>query len=313
MNPARLVDLDEATRARIDSACAFVNHKIKKARSRVTTVGWIVGVAVAGWLVMADVSWQFPVVSGIIVVGIVAAHADRDIKRWYKMLVIGRVVEALGQGLTYSHKSSFTKEQFRGMDLYNQRIDRFESEDQVTGKRSEIDFALHEAKAIRREKRGKSSHDVVVFKGQIVELEFNKNFLGHTIVVPDKESKLLGGLFGDSDSRNGKQIVHLANADFENIYSVYSTNDQEAHYLLTPKLIELVLKARQQLSADVRLSFHHNSLFVTIPSDTDRFEVSIFGKNATPYDAAGDLAAIVDLAERLIDLFDLETRIWTRA
>lgn len=312
MKPARLADLDAETRARIESACAFVNHKVKEARSRVVTIGSIVGVAAVLWQIVFRPPWQWPVMSALLIISLVTGHAQREIKRWYKMLVIRRVVDALGHGLTYSHESSLTKQHFLTMDLFVQRIDKFESEDQVTGQRNHIEFALHEAKAIKVERRGKSSVDVIIFKGQVVELEFNKHFVGHTIVVPDHDSKVLGGLFGDSERRNGKQIVHIADADFENAYTVYSTNDQEAHYLLTPKLIELVLGARQRLGTDLRLAFVNNSLFVTLASETNHFEVSLFGNPATPYGAAGDLAAVVDLAEKLIDLFDLETRIWTR-
>jgi hypothetical protein len=131
------------------------------------------------------------------------------------------------------------------------------------------------------------------------------------VVVPDGESKWLGGLLGDVNARAGKRLVPLADADFEKLYSVYSTDDQEAHYLLTPKLIDIIRRAQPRFEG-MRLCFSQNSLYVTLPSRRNRFEVSLFGQ-ATPTAALNELAEVVALAEQLIDVLDLETRIWSRA
>ena len=312
MKVEQFAQLDAGTRARVESACAFVNHKVEEARRRVKTTAVIAGIGALIWWLTATVDWRWPLIAAVVITSAVHQHQQRGVRRWYKMLVIRRVVDALGHGLAYTHESSLTKAQLKDMDLFLERFDVFNSEDQVTGKRREIDFELHEVRAAQREQRGKRTVEVVFFKGLVVRLEFNKNFAGHTIVVPDKDGKRLGGLFGESESRGRKQIVRLADADFENTYTVYSTNDQEAHYLLTPKLMELVLRARQRLDAQLRLAFVNNTLFVTVPSHHDRFEVSLFGREVTPYTAIGELADVVKLAEELIDLLDLETRIWTR-
>src|SRR5690606_34395893 len=113
-------------------------------------------------------------------------------------------------------------------------------------------------------------------------------------------------------SRGGKQRVTLAHADFENSYTVYSTDHQEAHYLLTPKLIELIMQARQRFEG-MRLCFYQNSLYATLPSTRNRFEAKLFGGTATPVAALEELAEVVGLAEHLVEVLDLETRIWSRA
>jgi hypothetical protein len=198
------------------------------------------------------------------------------------------------------------------MDLFATRTDRFRSEDEVSGKKNAVGYSLHEIEAARREQHGRQSSMVVFFRGIIVRLDFNKNFAGHTVVVPQREGQILGGLFGESETRRSKQIVRLENVDFEKQFTVYSTNDQEARYLITPKLMELVMEAQALLGTELRLCFRENSLFVTVPQDKDRFEVQLFGEAVTPENALGDLVDVVNLAERLVDTLDLETRIWTR-
>lgn len=313
MNLAAFAQLDAATRARIESACAFVNNRIREQRGKVIQVSAIALTIAVGVWALTGIDPRIPGFAALAVIALVTAHAQRDIRKWYKLMVIKRVVEALGDGLAYTHESSLDQSQFREMDLYSSRIDSWKSEDQVSGRRREVTFELHEVRAIRREKQGKHTREIVVFQGLVVVLEFNKNFHGHTVIVPDKDGRILGGLFGESETRRNKQIVRLENADFENSYSVYTTDGQEAHYLLTPKLMELVLQARTQMGGDVRLAFFRNSLFVTVPSAQDRFEVSLFASQVTAMSAITDLAAVVALAEQLIDVLELETRIWTRA
>ena len=154
---------------------------------------------------------------------------------------------------------------------------------------------------------------VIIFRGVVARLDFNKNFQGHTVVVPDAESKILGGLFGQSEKRKAKRLVQLENPDFEGQFSVYSSNDQEARYLLTPKMMELIMETQALMGQQLRLCFIENSVFCTIPSTKDRFEVSLFSGAVTPEGAVGDLADLVMLAERLVDTLELETRIWSRA
>jgi hypothetical protein len=264
------------------------------------------------WWGFPQVPFQIPAGAAAGIVFLVAADAHRKLARSFKQIVVSRVVGALGHGLTYKPESSFTKADFLEMDLFNQRCEKWKSEDEICGGKNKVSYSVHEAKATRTEGSGKHRRTVTIFKGLIVRLDFNKHFGGHTVVVPQSEGNILGGLLGESESRGRKEIVRLENADFENRFSVYSTNDQEARYLLTPKLMELVLQATTLLGSGIRLSFHDNSVFLTIPQSRDRFEVALFGAAITPESVAGDLVEVVALAERLVDVLDLETRIWTR-
>lgn len=311
MSVGKLASLDAATQARLESACGFVNEKIGVMRSRVLLTAVLSAAGALLFVMFVPIDFRFPLGAAALITVLVAVHAHRQVSKWYKLMVIRRVVEALGNGLSYSEQSSFTRDQFKSMDLFRDRIDVWKSEDQITGRRNEVDYTLHEVRAAKREKRGKNTVEVVVFKGLITVLEFNKNFSGHTVVIPNRESKLLG-LFGEMDGRGRKQRVPLPDADFEGKFTAYTTDDQQANYLLTPRLLQLILEAREALEAELHLAFFQNNLFVAVPSNRDRFEVGWFASKVTPEDAVGDLADVVHLAEQLIEVLDLETRIWTR-
>ena len=312
----RVSQLDTQTLAKLQAGCNFINAEVARVRGRIMIVASVV--AVLG-LVVYGMLWNNGARDPRFVLfgaaGIVIAFAmweHRKLSKTYKHIVVRRVVSALGQGLTYSADSRFTKRDFLDMDLFNLRVEQWRAEDEVCGRRNAVTYSILEAKATRTEGSGKNRRTITIFKGVIVRLDFNKHFHGHTVVVPNSESQILGGLFGESSSRRSKDLCRMENVEFEDAYSVYSTDQQEARYILTPKLMDLIMRARTRLNAGLRMSFHDNSVFVTLPDSGDRFELKLFGAKVTPESTVGELCQVVQLAEDLIEALDLETRIWTR-
>lgn len=312
----RISQLDTATLAKLQAGCNFINAEVSRVRGRIMIVAAVV--AVLG-VIVYGMMWnngardpRFVIGAALALIIGFAAWEHRKLSKTYKQIVVRRVVSALGQGLTYSPDSRFTKQDFLAMDLFNLRVEQWRAEDEVGGRRNAVTYSILEAKATRTEGSGKNRRTITIFKGVIVRLDFNKHFHGHTIVVPNSESQILGGLFGESSSRRSKELCRMENVEFEDAYSVYSTDQQEARYILTPKLMDLIMRARQRLNDGLRVSFHDNSVFVTLPDGGDRFELKLFGAKITPESTVGELCQVVQLAEDLVEALDLETRIWTR-
>jgi hypothetical protein len=312
----RISHLDKSVLLKLQAGCNYINDEIRKARGRVlnvTIICLVLGAALYAHLWRRNIKDpRLPIGGAAAVALLYATMARRELAKKYKSIVVTRVVSALGQGLTYSPSSRFTKQDFLDMDLFEKRCEKWHAEDEICGKKGAVSYSILEAKATRTEGSGKNRRTVTIFKGLIIRLDFNKNFGGHTVVVPDAESKILGGLFGESESRRRKDIARLENVDFEKIFSVYCTDQQEARYLLTPKMMELIMEAQTTLGVPIRLSFHDNSVFLTVPQNADRFEVRMFGAKVSPELVVGDLAEVVRLAERLVEALELETRIWSR-
>jgi len=337
----RISSLDAATRAKVQAGCNFVNAEVSRLRKRVITIAICCGGG-AGvlWMLLGGGDPRFPIVVAILVFAYFTNQARKELASSYKGIVVRRIVQSLGRGLSYKPVSSLSQQQFEAMDLFNESPHSWKSEDEVSGQKNAVKYALHEVLAKRRERSNRSrlawsaggfmglaliaawvgrnrggvggDTQSIIFKGLVVKLDFNKNFQGHTVVVPDREGQILGGLLGESRTRRKKEMVMLENPDFEKLFSVYSTNDQEARYIITPKLMELVMEAQALLGGQLRLCFSKNSLYVAVPQNEDRFEAALFGSAITPETALGDLVAVVNLAERLVETLDLETRIWTK-
>lgn len=304
--------LDPGARARVQIACDVVNKEIgEQWRNIAIATTAIAIVAIPLGLAHPD-QWRMVGYGALILVAAVVGNARREVAKSYKGLVVHRVVKALGSGLTYRAESSLTEKAFLAMELFADTPTSFTSEDEIGGKKNNVSYSVHEVRATRREQK----RTVVVFGGLMIRLDFNKNFRGRTSVVPDGESVATGSFLGKLLSvagRQSKAAVRLENPDFERVFDVYSTDDQEARYLLTPKLMELVLAANAAQSRDtLRLAFVDNSLYVAIPMKCNYFEASL-SQTVTPESAVGDLAEVIAFAERLVDEFQLETRLWSRA
>ena len=304
--------LDPRARARVQVACDIVNKEIGEQWRNIALASIAIAIVAIPIGFAHPEQWRNVIYGAVFLALAVAADARRRVAKTYKTLVVHRVVKALGEGLTYRAESSLTEKAFLAMELFADTPSSFTSEDEIGGRKNNVSYSVHEVRATRREQK----RTITIFGGLMIRLDFNKNFRGRTSVVPDGEAVSTGSLLGRLLSAAGgqsKAAVRIENPDFENIFDVYSTDDQEARYLLTPKLMELVLAANAANSdGQLRLSFLDNSLYVAVPSRGNHLEASL-SETVTPDSAIGDLAQVLAFAERLVDELQLETRIWSRA
>ena len=293
-------------------ACDIVNKEIGEQWRNIALASIAIAIVAIPIGFAHPEQWRNVIYGAVFLALAVAADARRRVAKTYKTLVVHRVVKALGEGLTYRAESSLTEKAFLAMELFADTPSSFTSEDEIGGRKNNVSYSVHEVRATRREQK----RTITIFGGLMIRLDFNKNFRGRTSVVPDGEAVSTGSLLGRLLSAAGgqsKAAVRIENPDFENIFDVYSTDDQEARYLLTPKLMELILAANAVRSeGTLRLAFVDNSLYVAIPMKGNYFEAGLT-QTVTPDSAVGDLAEVISFAERLVDELQLETRLWSRA
>ena len=105
------------------------------------------------------------------------------------------------------------------------------------------------------------------FRGVIVKLDMNKKFSGHTFF---HENSFTAKQIPFSKRRYQK--VNLESTTFEDKYNVYSDNQVEARYILTPAFIERIENLKFAFKAKyVRGSFKDNKLTLAIHTGKDMF------------------------------------------
>lgn len=117
------------------------------------------------------------------------------------------------------------------------------------------------------------------FKGIILKIKMNKSFSGHTVVVPNKRSVSLNlnegvGYFDYySDLKHSDlEQVKLEDVVFNSKYVVYSTDQVEARYLLTPTFMEKLKNFEKAfLASEIYCVFYKDYIYLAPNSGIDLF------------------------------------------
>lgn len=178
--------------------------------------------------------------------------------------------------------------------------DRSEFEDRLTGSRNGVDFEFFEARLQERRRstdsRGRTrTRWVTVFDGQCLRFRFHKNFHGQTKVVRD------AGLFNRFGGGRGMERVRLESKAFEDAFEVYSTDQVEARYLLTPDLMQRLIELEKVFrGGKLRCAFQTNELIVALEGG-DLFEP---GSMFTPLDNPDRVRELLDDFAAIFNLID---------
>jgi len=222
----------------------------------------------------------------------------RPLSEYYKKEIIGRMVEALVENGRYSPNQGISETTFNESNLFI-RPDRYDSEDLISGMIDKTSFLFAEIHAEEKQSNGKSTHWVTIFKGFFFIADFHKNFTGRTVVSRNSFFKWKSGR------------VKLENVEFEKRFDVFSTDQLEARYLLTPSMMERIIALDDRLGGDIVLSFYNSNVIIAISSSTNHFESSLWSS----IDNTDKLQREYNLISSMISIVEelnLNTRIWSK-
>lgn len=169
------------------------------------------------------------------------------------------------------------------------------SEDLVKGIYKNVSIELYEL-ILKYKERNKN---IPQFEGLIIQLTMNKKFKGHTIIKNDRGA-LVNFLSATSSSL---ERVRLEDSRFEGEFDVFSTDQVEARYLLTPAFMERFRKLKAvSRSTQIEAAFLNNNLILKIALSYNRFEPSSILEPATFEE---DIKIILDEMEVIFEIIDV--------
>jgi len=226
----------------------------------------------------------------------------------YKRDIMPKLVEHLGDDVHYSPEGGVKLRDFRQCNLYDtHETDGISTEDQVYGKIGKTAFVFCEATYYykytdsdgdEQERRN--------FSGIAFDADFNKYFHGITLLCSSRPGHL---------SKKDYPQVKLEDIAFGKQFKVYSTDEVEARYILTPALQERFMRLvesvrRSKAGKKILVSFHGTRILILIESGKDRFEAQILSK-LTMKRVEEDFAVLTAMAG-IVEELNLNTRIWTK-
>ncbi len=146
-------------------------------------------------------------------------------------------------------------------DNYNGvRID-----DVFTGRYRDVEIDIVEARYTRTTGSGKNRRTEVYFEGVFVALDINKKFNGNTVIRPDSFMKY---------DATGLKRTELEDVTFEKKYDVYTDDEIEARYLITPSFMERLNDMKTAFKTNkITCAFHDRKLIIGLTLLKDSFKL----------------------------------------
>ncbi len=280
---------------------------LARANPAVVVVLAVVGV-VATWFLRHPAPLLVPVAYWILRFAKIHAEIRRDLKQ----NLVARVLRFWDPSLEYQPEACVPESEFRRSGLFTGAWNKYGGEDLVRGQVGKTKLRLSELKVRQARKRNDST---VVFSGLFLVADFSKSFRGKTVLLPDVAERTLG-VFGRAFQGlrrvGGATHVALENPEFERFFSVYTSDPVEARYLLSPSLMERIVRFRKASGSELRIGFADECLYLAMPLSRNLFD---FDPTRSAMTEEGMRAWIVDLefATGIIEALDLDTRIWSKA
>lgn len=244
------------------------------------------------------------VVISVIILITCINNKSKIFSSFYKEEVVDEIIHAFCPNATYSPNNGVGEDLFRNSGLFT-FPDRYHAEDLIEGCLDKTSFICSEVHA--EERRARSTKNGVqyywedIFKGFLFIADFHKEFQGETTILRNSFFKV----------KMGASRVKMENPDFEKVFDVFSTNQIEARYLITPSMMERMLKLDSNFKKGVTISFRNSTILVAIPDSKNRFEADVWSSLNDMSILKSDFSVLQSLLD-IVEELNLNTRIWSK-
>lgn len=149
---------------------------------------------------------------------------------------------------------------------------------------------------------GSGKNRRIVFKGVVIKLDMNKKFTSHTVITPDK-------FFHNSPLPDLRHTT-LEDVEFEKKFDVFTNDEVDARYLITPSFMQKIKAIKTAFKADkVRCAFYGNLLLVALSTKKDLFSLCSLVKPVDDPKQYFQMYEEIISIIKLIDHFKLDQKI----
>lgn len=241
---------------------------------------------------------------------IVFGNKKKSFAAGFKETIVRKIIHFIDPSLSYSPRLSISKTDYLNSGLFVEQPDRYSGDDYIEGTHEKTFFCFSELHSERKVSSGKSTHWETIFRGLFFIADFNKNFSGRTYVWSERNPQInfLTKIF--SSFAWNLEKVKLESVEFEKRFIVYSSDQVEARYILTPSFMERIVRLQQMMGEGTSLSFVNTNIHVAVPIRDELFEPAIFSAN--DHNRLGDFYNTINIVFDIIDELKLNQRLWNK-
>lgn len=263
---------------------------------------------------------RFGIMFGCVIIALIirlgiAQTLRKKYRLAYKSGVVKQVIAAINPEWNYQADAHVGALEFKSSKLFSRAYSIFRGDDLVSGKIGKTDFRSSELDVKYEVGTGDNREYHSLFGGFFFHADFNKHFEGETFVVHgdlEATAQTLRSLSaGKSKTRKAGELIQLESPEFRKIFTVTSTGQQEARYILTPKIMESLVKLHNKYPQPTHISFIGKRVYFAIAFNKPLFEPRIF-KPVASFDEVEQLYNLFMLNAEIIQELNLNTRIWTK-
>jgi len=280
---------------------------------------WTAGLALIPtiWLFTQSAHWiAYLIVTAlaVIICAVWIRNRNNTMAFQFKQEAIPKLLDTVLPGFSYYGGSCIDEGEFNESGLFISP-DRYSGRDYFQGKlgNTEMHFSLvhaeerYETTETDTDSDGHTTsrtevHWRDIFKGLFFAADFNKHFNGKTLVRAGKAG-IFSGLFGN--------LVKLEDPRFNQHFRVYSSDQVEARYILTPRLMERMLDLHEILG---HMEVSYIGSWINIAGGGfpyNAFEPDVGRPFTDPAQVSRTLGWIF-LVVGIVEELDLNTRIWSK-
>ncbi len=255
----------------------------------------------------------FPLIAALIIFGAVAYFQSRTFTIQFKQSVIAPIVRFVNPDLIYSPTGCIPRTLFIASKIFTTEPNRYKGDDRICGRIGDTAIDFSQIEAERETGSGKHRERHTIFKGLFFIADFNKDFAGCALVLPDTAERLFGHVGQMMQSWNiaRDQLIKLEDPEFERMFVVYATDQVEARYILSTSLMERIVAFRKKTGKDIYISFLYSKVAIAIPYTRQLFEPRLFA-SLLDYNLICEYFDDIRFAVGIVEDLNLNTRIWSK-
>lgn len=252
---------------------AILEQMRKKAKNSTgLVVLCIAGCALIGMFTMHFGLILVGVVLGIICYVAVAKKSNKEYKEYYKNVFVKNMIKSVIPDAVYEPRQGFEKDRIRATGLMMMG-NIYASEDYIRGTYNNVAFERADV-VIQDESTDSDGNTTTTtyLRGRWMIFESNKNF--------DADLQILQKGFGYANKRKGfftkkadrRHAFKTEDETFNKTFECLCQNESEAFYLLTPGVMQALLRLIGQTDGKVMVGFVDNQLHVVVKSNKNSLE-----------------------------------------
>ncbi len=230
----------------------------------------------------------------------------------YKKEVVSWLVHAINPEWSYQPDAYISEQEYLSSNLLLKPEFSYKGDDLISGVIENTDFRCSElyVAGISKNKKDRNT----IFKGLFFHADFNKVFSGQTYIIPSSMESLgkwVGIEMPKTQEFIDVELVKMENSEFKKYFKVYATDQTEARYILTPTIMEALVKLRKKYNRRLYLSFSNKRVYCAFSFIEDLFEPKVF-KSGVNFSYIETMYNLFTINAVIIKELNLNTRIWTK-